>query len=131
MKTKEILKAHWRNLRNHWRNFFPNEKDPSKTWSRDMMLTPKDVATVRESVLRKKVDYTTADHLAVDTWVQNNKEKVFLYQRKETDNTPFLLAWATDWQIEKAATLGHGRTLAMDATFGTNMWDVSKSCQIP
>lgn len=127
--TREILNAHARNLRNHWRTLFPNDKDPDNIWSRDMMLSPKDVKTIRQSVLRKKLDYNSEDHKAVDTWVANNKDKVFFYQRRQIvdkEETPFLLAWATEWQIEKASEYGHGRTVAMDATFGTNQWEVSK-----
>lgn len=124
VNTAKILRAHLRNVRNHFRKYFPNEKDLKTRWSRDMMLNGKSIVTIRQSVLRKQVDYKSPDHIAVHAWVAANADKVFLYQQRQ-ENVPFILGWATEWMIEKAAELGHLRTVAMDATFGTNMWDVS------
>ncbi|CAM6101730.1 unnamed protein product [Calypogeia fissa] len=54
-----------------------------------MLLIPKGVRNIRESVNRRKVNYSTKNHLAVRTWVSNKKEKVFLYEEKKSNpDTP-------------------------------------------
>ncbi|KAL3699992.1 hypothetical protein R1sor_018014 [Riccia sorocarpa] len=63
------------------------------------------------------------DAVATRNWTMLNSEKVTLYQqRSQKEGRPFLLAWQTDWMLGKLATLGHGSTVSMDATFGTNKY---------
>ncbi|KAL3688157.1 hypothetical protein R1sor_014466 [Riccia sorocarpa] len=63
------------------------------------------------------------DAVATRNWTMLNSEKVVLYQQRSLkEGRPFLLAWQTDWMLGKLATLGHGSTVSMDATFGTNKY---------
>ena len=49
--------------------------------------------------------------------------KVFCY-KKPMENQPFLLGLTSDFFVDKAIELGHGRALQMDATFGVNIHKV-------
>lgn len=96
-------------------------------WPRDMLLQLKDVLNVWSGIQKRKDNYHPEDELALKGWVEANKCQVLFYQPPDTSVTPhlpFILVFATEWMLERMATLGHRNAVAMDGTFGTNKYGV-------
>lgn len=108
------------------------DEDGDERWSRDMKLCPKDIHLVREALCRRRPDHTNNDATAVLIWTHQNPQSVILYQPQKTDICePFHLVWSTPWQQKKLATFGDGSAIAIDATFGTNMYGISCPIEAP
>lgn len=124
LTIKAILQNHMDEVVLKFRKDHPDE-DESGKWSHDMQLTAKDGQTIWEAWRRRQADYTNDDATTMKIWVHRNPDLVHIYCENQKDtNTPFMLMWATEWQVKKLATLGHGSALALDATFGTNQYSV-------
>ncbi|KAL3691667.1 hypothetical protein R1sor_005318 [Riccia sorocarpa] len=96
---------------------------PGVVWSRDMGLILKDVLNIQQSLRKWDPTYSSDDALATLNWTKLNPEKVVMYQLpSKKSRKPFTLAWQTEWMLAKLATLGHGSSVSMDATFGTNKY---------
>ncbi|CAM6089221.1 unnamed protein product [Calypogeia fissa] len=122
MSASAIVKAHFDEVFARWRKDNPDE-DADVIFSRDMQLTPKDVWTVRESMWRRQPDYVTDDAAGVKLWTLQNDDDILLYQPQiKSINQPFVLLCSSPWQRKRLTTLGHNGPLALDATFGTNVY---------
>ncbi|KAL3693791.1 hypothetical protein R1sor_007442 [Riccia sorocarpa] len=67
--------------------------------------------------------YAVDDALAKLNWTKLNSDKVVMYQMPSKKvRRPFILAWQTKWMLGKLASMGHGSTVSIDATFGTNKY---------
>ncbi|KAL3681145.1 hypothetical protein R1sor_024101 [Riccia sorocarpa] len=88
-----------------------------------MALSLKDVLNIQQSLRRFDPSYASDDAVATQNWAVLNEEKVVMYEQPSKKlGTPFILAWQTEWMLEKLALLGHGSTVSMDATFATNKY---------
>ncbi|KAL3694151.1 hypothetical protein R1sor_007802 [Riccia sorocarpa] len=88
-----------------------------------MALSLKDVLNIQQQLRRFDPGHAADDAVATRNWTKLNSEKVVLYQeRSQKESRPFLLAWQTEWMVGKLAMLGHGSTVSIDATFGTNKY---------
>ncbi|CAM6123321.1 unnamed protein product [Calypogeia fissa] len=119
-----ILKVQREELREH-RKICKNDQ-AKVVWTRDMLLDYKDIQSVQKSIDLRKETWASDDAQGLKLWVEANGGKVLLYQeRNEEAGIPFLFVFASEWQMEKMATLGHGGAVAMDATFGVNEYKYS------
>lgn len=91
-----------------------------------MQLTAKDIRTIRECWKRRQPDFTTKDEVAVKLWATKHEAEWLIYYQEAIPsmNVPFMLVWASPWQIKKLAKDGHEGAVAMDATFKTNEYGV-------
>lgn len=122
-----IIKEHEQAIITKWRKQNPTEDCEATFQSRDMQLSPKDVRTIREGWRRRQPDFTTKDEVAIKLWVIDHQDDwVIFYQEPIPEmKVPFILVWASPWQIKKLSKQGHNNAVAMDATFKTNEYGVS------
>ena len=57
--------------------------------------------------------------------VQNNADIVLKYQPFIKEVQPFILVLATPYMLEQLIKFGHGKSIMIDATFGSNKWKFS------
>ncbi|KAL3680109.1 hypothetical protein R1sor_023065 [Riccia sorocarpa] len=88
-----------------------------------MAVNLKDVLNIQQALRRYDPGHAADDAVATRNWTKLNPEKVLFYQEPSlTEGRPFMLAWQTEWMLSKLASLGHGSTISIDATFGTNKY---------
>ncbi|KAL3702124.1 hypothetical protein R1sor_020146 [Riccia sorocarpa] len=88
-----------------------------------MAVSLKDVLNVQQSMRRYDPGHSADDAVATRNWTRLHPEMVVFYQeRSQIQSKPFTLGWQTPWMLAKLVTLGHGSTVSMDATFGTNKY---------
>ncbi|KAL3699913.1 hypothetical protein R1sor_017935 [Riccia sorocarpa] len=110
-------------LQEHKERIRKEVHSPGTVWSRDMALSLKDVLNIQQMLRRFDPGYAADDAVATLNWTKLNSEKILMYQiPSKKARRPFILAWQTNWMLGKLATLGHGSTISMDATFGTNKY---------
>jgi hypothetical protein len=94
----------------------------------DMFLIEQNVRVLSRKLAQETYQQHKNDAKSVRMWAQQNTNSMFYYQEIgiEVDggligqNMPFTMGIQTPWQREMMIEHGHQRSVAIDATFGTN-----------
>lgn len=93
-----------------------------------MLLKLNDINNARARLSLMTNRLASDDATSVELWTEKNKEVAIFYQRqdvKASPKKPFVLVFGTPDMFHKWRTIGHKKTVIMDATFGTNHWRFS------
>ena len=96
---------------------------------RDMFLHEIDVRNIATKLAKETYMLDKSDAKSVKLWLQQNREKVFHYQKTGVPvqgelnglNMPFTIGIQDTWQQEMMLKYGHMGAVSFDATFGTNV----------
>jgi len=92
------------------------------TMPRDAVIDGKDVLNSQRRVYAEEWQLDLSDAQSVHLFVHNNADIVLKYQPFIKDVQPFILVIATPYMLEQLIKYGHGKSIMIDATFGTNKW---------
>ena len=98
---------------------------------RDMYLLRKDVLNAWNRVPSLRSQKNEDDAKSVCLWHIEEKDNFFYYKTpKNEENIPFIIGMQTPWMLEMMVKHSHDSIIAMDSTFSTNKYVVSRTMLI-
>ena len=96
------------------------------TRDRDFFLSRKDIVNIYNRLSKEIYQLHQKDEMSVNLWHQKRQEDFFFFQRSTSANVPFIIGIQTNWMLETMVKLSHNSIIAMDSTFSTNKYGVSR-----
>lgn len=98
---------------------------------RDTCLLRKDVLNAWKRVRSLRSQKNEDDAKSVSMWHVEEKDNFFYYKGPDNvENIPFIIGIQTPWMREMMVKHSHNSIIAMDSTFSTNKYGVSKTMLI-
>lgn len=94
--------------------------------TRDDYLSLKDIFNISQKVTSEKYHLHDNDAESIGQWVIDNPKWIFFSQQQDKrSGKPFMLGLQSPWQREICRAFSDNNLLAMDSTFGTNMYKMA------
>ncbi|PIA58558.1 hypothetical protein AQUCO_00500465v1 [Aquilegia coerulea] len=95
------------------------EKEQEGPFSRDDLLTHRNVRRLERSIRRSKYDLDEDDAVSIEMWSDKHENDIF-FREDYSDSEPFILGIQTEWQLQQMIKFGNNSLMASDSRFGTN-----------